>query len=466
MRTTAAALILAAGQGKRMRSSLPKVLHPCAGEPLIVHAVRLAVSRKANPIVVVVDPHGKRVREVLTAAFPKVPLEFAVQERPLGTGDAVRAGLSALRRYKGRVLVLYGDVPLLRAETVARLDLALKGASLAMLTAELEQPTGYGRVLRQGKRVRAVVEEKDATPAERQLREVNVGVYLCDVELLRRAVGSLGRKNAQHEVYLTDIVAVAAKAKGAAGIVAEDSREVLGANTRGELAAAEKVLRGRLIAALQAEGVMFRDPDSTLLEAGVAIGSDAVIGIGVQLMGRVKIGAGAQIEGPSVIRDSIIDGGAQIRAFSHLEGAKVSAGAIVGPFARLRPGTVLEAEAHVGNFVELKKTHLGKRAKANHLAYLGDSQVGEGANVGAGTITCNYDGGPVKHRTEIGRQAFIGSNTTLVAPVKIGDRAYIAAGSTITKDVSIDALAFGRARQENREGYASRLRARIRQGSA
>ena len=465
MRIKTAALILAAGQGKRMRSKLPKVLHPCAGEPLIVHVVRLALARGSDPIVVVVDPKGTRVREVLTATFPKAPLRFVVQDKARGTGDAARVGLGALPRFTGRVLVLYGDVPLLTSRTIARLNRALTGVSLAMLTAELPRPLGYGRVIRRGQRVCAVVEEKDATQAERQIREVNVGVYLCDVGLLQRAVSRLQSKNAQHEVYLTDVVAIAAQARGAVAVPADDSREVLGVNTRGELAAAEKVLRERLIGAHQARGVMFRDPENTFIDAKVEIEADAVIGVGVQLVGNVTVGAGAQIEGPTFIRDSRIEADAQIRAFSHLDGAVVRRGALVGPFARLRPGSILEANARVGNFVELKKTRLGRGAKANHLAYLGDAQVGEGCNIGAGTITCNYDSGPVKHPTRIEKQAFIGSNATLVAPVTIGERAYIAAGSTVTQDVPADALAFGRARQENREGYARRLRARIFKGS-
>ncbi|MBI5510349.1 MAG: bifunctional UDP-N-acetylglucosamine diphosphorylase/glucosamine-1-phosphate N-acetyltransferase GlmU [Deltaproteobacteria bacterium] len=461
MKAQLAALVLAAGQGKRMRSRLPKVLHPCAGEPLVVHAVRLALARRARPVVVVIDPHGTRIRETLVAAFPKAPLLFAVQREPLGTGDAVRAGLAALPTWRGRVLILYGDVALLRPETVAPLERALKKHSLAMLTARLPRPTGYGRVIRDGDRALRVVEEKDAAAAERRIDEVNVGVYLCGAALLRRAVGRLDRKNAQHEIYLTDVVAIAAGLSGAVPVLVDDASEVLGVNTRAELAAAEKILRARLVQAHQARGVTFHAPEHTWLDRTVVLGADVVIGVGVQLYGNTRVGAGAQIEGPSVLRDAVIGPGARVHAFSHAEGAVLERGAVAGPFARLRPGAHLEEGARVGNFVELKKARLGRGAKANHLAYLGDAEIGAASNIGAGTITCNYDGGPIKNRTRIEAGAFIGSNSTLVAPVSVGEGAYVAAGSTITRDVPQDALAFGRARQENRDGYATRLRRRL-----
>ncbi len=455
-----AALILAAGQGKRMRSQLPKVLHRCGELPLVAHVVRLALGAGCSPVVVVVDPQGDAIRVALAELFPGAPLSFAVQERPLGTGDAARAGMSALTSFSGQVLILYGDVPLLTPGTVARLKEQRGSAALAMLTGKVDDPTGYGRVVREGGKVSRIVEHKDATPAERSINEVNVGVYDIEAGLLRDGLGSLSRNNAQGELYLTDVVALAAKRGEVATLTLDDMGEVRGVNTRAELHAAEEALRRRLIAQHQERGVSFRDVAGTFLGVDVEIEPDAEIGVGVQLWGKTKVGAGARLDGPTVVRDSVIGGRAVVEAFCHLEGASVAPGAHVGPFARLRPGAVLEEGARVGNFVEVKKSRLGKGAKANHLAYIGDAEVGPGANVGAGTITCNYDG-VSKHPTHIGAGAFIGSNSTLVAPVRVGDGAYVAAGSTITKEVPKDALAFGRARQETREGMAVRLRERI-----
>ncbi len=455
-----AAIILAAGQGTRMRSLLPKVLHTLGGVPLIAHVVKLALARGCDPIVVVVDPKGgRRVRAVLSAQLPRAPLRFAVQNQPKGTGDAVRAGLRALTSFKGRALILYGDVPLLRRETLSRLERALRAASLAMLSAVVDDPTGYGRVVRAGKRVQRVVEHADATPDERAIREINVGVYLADVHLWRRVVGGLGRNNAQRELYLTDVVALAASEQGVATVVA-DRHEVRGVNTRAELAEAEQLWRRRVVTHHQERGAIFLDPESAFIGAEVSLGRDVVVGVGVQCVGRVRVGPGARIDGPSFIRDSEIGAGAVVHSFSHVEGALIEAGASIGPFARLRPGSRIDKGARVGNFVETKQARLGKGAKANHLAYLGDVEIGAGANIGAGTITCNYDG-VSKNNTHIGRGVFVGSNSTLVAPLRIGHDAYVAAGSTVTKEVPSGALAFGRARQENRKGYARRLRARL-----
>lgn len=444
-----------------MRTHLPKVLHRCGDLPLVAHVVRLALARRCDPIVVVTSPNAAQVEPALRSLFPKAPLVFAVQEKPRGTGDAARAGLAALPETAARVLVLYGDVPLLSPATVGRLEKAAARVPLALLTAELDDPAGYGRVVRESRTVTRIIEDKDASAAERAIREVNAGVYVADAALLRRVLGSLTRANAQGEYYLTDIVPAAAAAGGAVAVKTEDFAEVRGVNTRAELAAAEAILRRRLIAAHQRRGVTFRDPEGTFISAGVRLEPDVEIGVGVQLYGDVRVGRGTRIDGPTFVRDAVIAGGVEIEAFSHIDGARVARGARVGPFARLRPGTRVDEGAHVGNFVEMKKSRLGKGAKANHLAYLGDATVGEGSNVGAGTITCNYDGGPVKHPTTIGKRAFIGSNATLVAPVRIGKGAYVAAGSTITKHVPADAVAFGRARQVNREGYAKLLRERI-----
>jgi len=457
-----AALILAAGQGKRMRSLTPKVLHTCGDLPLVAHVVRAALARRANPVVVVVDPkNGARVEACVRALFPAAPLLFAVQERPRGTGDAARVGLALLGRFAGRLLILYGDVPLLAAATLAKLERVAAKAQLALLTAEVADAKGYGRIVRVGAHVTRIVEDADASADEKGIREINAGVYVCDAALLHEACRNFSSRNAQGEFYLTDIVPLAAGQGGAVGVRVADPREIRGVNTRAELAEAETTLRLRLIAHHQARGVMFRDPEDTFIGADVRIAPDVEIGVGVQLYGKVKIGRGARIFGPTVVRDAQIEAGAVIAAFSHIEGARVGREARIGPFARLRPLTSVEEGAHVGNFVELKKTRLGKGAKANHLAYLGDADIGAASNIGAGTITCNYDGGPIKHRTIIGASAFVGSNTTLVAPIAVRQGAYVAAGSTLTKDVPKDALAFGRARQENRAGYAAKLRARL-----
>lgn len=461
-----AALVLAAGQGKRMHSDVPKVLHTCAGIPLVAHAVRVALARACDPVVVVVGPDSEGVREALGAMFPEAPLVFAVQEVPRGTGDAVRAGLAQLGDFHGRLAILCGDVPLLRAETLAELQTAAEQAPAVVLSAEVANPAGYGRIVREQGRVLRIVEEKDASDSVRAIHEVNAGTYVFDVALLREGVAGLDTANAQGELYLTDVVEHAAATAAAHAVKVTDPAEVRGVNTRAELADAEKLLRKRLVSAHQRNGVTFRDPDTVVLDADVQIGRDSVIGPGVQLYGATEVGAHVHIEGPAVLRQTRVGASASVKAFSHLEHADVGDGCTVGPFARLREDTVLESAAKVGNFVELKKTRLATGAKASHLAYLGDAELGPETNVGAGTITCNYDGGPVKHATKTGEAAFIGSNSTLVAPVEIGDGAYVAAGSTITQDVPKDALAFGRSRQTNREGYAARLRARIKSGSS
>ncbi|MBN1959709.1 MAG: bifunctional UDP-N-acetylglucosamine diphosphorylase/glucosamine-1-phosphate N-acetyltransferase GlmU [Deltaproteobacteria bacterium] len=460
MQNKLAAIILAAGVGKRMRSRLPKVLHSCCGLPLISHAVRLALARKCNPIVVVISPQGEKVKETLIKLFPQTNLKFAVQSKPYGTGDATAVGLEALKNYTGNIFITYGDVPLLTSATVARLERAVKKASLALLTAELADPKGYGRVVRSGTLAQRIVEDKDANVSEQAICEINAGAYVVNAALLRKALKGLSPSNAQGELYLTDIIPIAAAAGGAVPVKIADFAEACGVNNRAELASAEAVLQQRLIALHQKNGVTFRNPQNTVIGFDVTLAADVEIGVGVQLYGKIKIGRGSRINGPTIIRDTFIAENVQIESFCHIENAHIAAGARIGPFARLRPGADVGADAHVGNFVEIKKASLGKGAKANHFTYLGDTTVGPKVNIGAGTITCNYDG-KNKHPTSIGKGAFIGSNSTLVAPLEIGDGAYIAAGSTITQKVPADTLAFGRARQQNREGYANTLRKRI-----
>ncbi len=451
-----------------MQSRLPKVLHPCADLPLLCHVVRLARAQGCSPIVVVVSPTTeKAIKAQLAQEFDAdVGLRFAVQQAPQGTGDAARAGLGALPDFAGRLYILYGDVPLLTQPTLASLADPQLTAPLSFLTASLAQPLGYGRVVRdsQGDPV-AIVEERDCTPAQRALQEVNAGIYLAHTEVLRPALAQLKPANAQQEYYLTDVVAYAAAHGGAQSVLLQDADEVRGVNSRAELVAAEQILVRRLIAAHSAAGVTFRDPAGTFVGVDVQLGRDVEVGMGVQLRGRTTLGEGCRVAGPTVLLDTEVGAEVQIQAFSHLQGAKVGTAAVVGPYARLRPGAQLGESVHVGNFVEVKNSRLGRGAKANHLTYLGDADVGAGTNVGAGTITCNYDGF-AKHRTVIGEKAFIGSHATLVAPLRIGDGAFVAAGSVLTQSVPNDALGIGRAAQINKEHYAEKLRARMAAAAA
>ncbi|MCK5688681.1 bifunctional UDP-N-acetylglucosamine diphosphorylase/glucosamine-1-phosphate N-acetyltransferase GlmU, partial [Myxococcota bacterium] len=394
MKNQIAAIILAAGDGKRMRSKLPKVLHACAGQPMIVRSVELAIKRKLAPIVVVIRPGADEIRETLKARFPKVDLRFAIQEVPQGTGDAAKAGLGALAKsFKGHVLLLYGDVPLLQAQTLARLEKAGSKASMALLTAEVDDPTGYGRVIRedgrQGKFAESIVEHKDANKAQREIREINAGVYIFSMKLLREGLSGLETNNAQGEFYLTDLVALAASRDGAKIVLVDDAKEISGVNNRVELAEAERYLRKRLILEHQKRGVIFLDPSSVLLDADVKLGKEVVIGPGVQLYGDVEVGAESRIDGPTFVRNAKIGTGVSVHSFSHIEEAVVKKGASVGPYARLRPLAVVGEKAKVGNFVEMKKAELGTGAKASHLSYIGDAEIGAGSNIGAGTITCN-----------------------------------------------------------------------------
>lgn len=457
-----AAVVLAAGKGTRMKSGLPKVLHPCCEVPLVVRVVGTALARGYGPVVVVVDPAGSRVRDVVRAHFPDADVVFATQKEQRGTGDALRSGLSAIPKFNGLLVTLYGDVPLLRGATLNRLEKAAQKNVLALLTARVADPTGYGRVLRENHQVLRIVEHKDASPAEREIDEINVGVYCANVALFRDTVKRLKTNNQQKELYLTDVVEIASARGPTRSVVVDDAEEIRGINTRVELAEAERTLRSWLIESHQRAGVTFRDPNSVLLSESVSIGRDAVIGAGVQFYGTVKIGAGSQIEGPSVVKNSEIGNDVRVESFSHIEGAKLARAVTVGPYARIRPDSRLDEGSRVGNFVELKKTRLGKGAKANHLSYLGDAEIGAESNVGAGTITCNYDGFR-KHRTRLGKNVFVGSNSTLVAPLTVGNHGYVGAGSVVTEDVPAGTLALGRSRQTNKRGYAKRLRDRLKE---
>jgi bifunctional UDP-N-acetylglucosamine pyrophosphorylase / glucosamine-1-phosphate N-acetyltransferase len=454
-----AAIVLAAGKGTRMKSHKAKVLHEIGGRPLAWFPLRCALEIGASPVVAVVGHQAEAVEAALVAALPGAPLRFAVQREQLGTAHAVLAAREALGRYDGAIVILSGDTPLLTAETLARVvEARAGGATLALATMKLARPHGYGRIVRdpEGNPAR-VVEEKDATDAERSIDEVNAGLYCADAAFLWDALSRVGSANAQREFYLTDLVAMAARAGGAVA-VSVPPEEASGVNDREELARAGRVLQRRRASALMRSGVTIEDPERFDCDEGVEIGQDTVIEPNVRLKGRTRVGAGCRVGAGAVLTDATLADGVTVNPYTVVNESTVAARAILGPFSRLRPGSDIGEEAHVGNFVETKKTRLGKGAKANHLTYLGDTLVGAGVNVGAGTITCNYDG-EKKHPTTIGEGAFIGSDSILVAPIEIGAGAYVAAGSTVTESVPPGALALGRAKQVTKEGWVARRQA-------
>ena len=441
-------VILAAGQGTRMRSALPKVLHPVAGKSMLGHVIHSARQLSPQGIHVVIGHGAERVREQLASD----DLNFVLQDKQLGTGHAVAQALPALTAET--VLILYGDVPLIQVETLHRLLALVNDQQLGLLTVTLEDPTGYGRIVRDVQhRVSAIVEHKDATEEQKAIKEGNTGILAVPGKCLADWLGRLSNKNAQGEYYLTDVIAMAVND----GLVVataqpDDAMEVQGANDRKQLAELERHYQQREARRLMALGVTLRDPARFDVRGDVTVGRDVMIDVNVILEGRVVIEDDVSIGPNCVIKDSTLRKGAIIKANSHLEGAIVGEGADAGPFARLRPGSVLDARAHVGNFVELKNAHLGEGAKAGHLTYLGDAVIGARTNIGAGTITCNYDGAN-KHKTVMGEDVFIGSNNSLVAPVHIASGASTAAGSTINQDVPAEQLAVARARQRNIEGW-------------
>jgi bifunctional UDP-N-acetylglucosamine pyrophosphorylase/glucosamine-1-phosphate N-acetyltransferase len=441
-------VILAAGQGTRMRSALPKVLHPVAGKSMLGHVIDSARLLKPQGIHVVIGHGAELVRERLAAD----DLNFVLQSEQLGTGHAVAQALPALSAE--RVLILYGDVPLIEVETLQRLLQQVSEQQLGLLTVNLKDPTGYGRIVRDGSGVvKAIVEHKDASAEQRLISEGNTGILAVPGKHLGDWLSRLSNSNAQGEYYLTDVIAMAvADGLMVATEQAADEMEVLGANDRIQLAQLERHYQYRAARRLMVQGVTLIDPARFDLRGEVTVGRDVSIDINVILEGQVDIEDGVQIGPNCVIKNSTLRKGAIVKANSHLEGAEVGEGADCGPFARLRPGSVLGAKAHVGNFVELKNAKLGEGAKAGHLSYLGDAEIGARSNIGAGTITCNYDGAN-KFKTVLGEDVFIGSNSALVAPVTLGDRATTGAGSVITSDVPANALAVGRAKQRNIEGW-------------
>ncbi|MBA2777826.1 bifunctional UDP-N-acetylglucosamine diphosphorylase/glucosamine-1-phosphate N-acetyltransferase GlmU [Billgrantia kenyensis] len=435
-------VILAAGQGTRMRSTLPKVLHRLAGKPMVGHVLDTARKLEAERLHVVVGHGAERVREAL-ADFP---VRFALQAEQKGTGHAVAQALEGLGN--GKVLVLYGDVPLIRRETLAKLLDQVSESRMGLLTVVLDDPTGYGRILRnaEGQAV-AIVEQKDASERELEIRECNTGIMAMTAAQLKRWLPRLSADNAQGEYYLTDVIAMAA-AEGITIATAQpgDAMEVEGVNNRLQMARLERAYQSRIAEELMLQGVALIDPARIDVRGSLTCGHDVEIDVGCVFEGEVELGEGVRIGPHCVIRDSHIGAETVIEPHSVIEGAVAAGHNRIGPFARLRPGTRLAVGAKVGNFVETKNAEVGEGSKINHLSYVGDARLGRGVNVGAGTITCNYDGAN-KHRTEIGDDAFIGSNTALVAPVSVGRSATVGAGSTISKDVPDNALAVSRGRQ-------------------
>jgi bifunctional UDP-N-acetylglucosamine pyrophosphorylase/glucosamine-1-phosphate N-acetyltransferase len=453
-------VILAAGLGTRMKSRRAKVLHCAGGKPLVEHVVSTALSlAPAERIFVVVGYQADEVRRSVSTPG----IGFIEQAEQRGTGHAVMVGRDRLESLGGYLMVLYGDSPLLRAETLERLIDAETSsrAAATLLTAEMADPTGYGRVIRDGRGlVTEIVEQKAASPAQLAIREANMGIYCFRSDLFWQHADQLRTNNAAGEYYLTDMAAILTGAGHAVeALRIDDAREALGINTRIELAEVDALLRGRKLRELMLAGVTIEKPETVSIDADVSIGIDTVVEPFAQILGHTRIGENCRIGACSVVRNCELGEAVEIAPFTLVEDSRLDRGVHAGPFARLRMNNHVEEGARIGNFVELKKTHMGAGAKANHLAYLGDSHIGARSNIGAGTITCNYDGAR-KHVTTIGEGAFVGSNSTLVAPIEIGEGSYVGAGSVITKAVPPDALAIGRAQQVVKEGWARKRRER------
>jgi bifunctional UDP-N-acetylglucosamine pyrophosphorylase/glucosamine-1-phosphate N-acetyltransferase len=455
-RPRVAIAIMAAGKGTRLKSKHPKVLHEVGGKPILAHVI--ATAKKVVPakdIFVIIGHEAELVR----AALAGTGVNFVVQAEQRGTGHALMVARTALSGDKyDQVVVLSGDAPLITSETIRRLSEfhSAQKAAMTLLSADLDNPYGYGRVIRKGGRVevQAIVEEKSATPRQKNIREINSGFYAFAAPALYEHIDRLSTANPHGEYYLTDMAEVLHRARKKVVVMkTEDASEVLGSNTRAEMMMLDVRLRLTKCRELLDEGVTIFYPHTCVIDSDVEVGADTVIEPFVQLLGNTKIGADCRIRSYSVIANSVLGDRVTVRPGTIMEDSRVGAGAVLGPYTHMRPGTEVGEGAHLGNFVETKKIKLGKGSKANHLSYLGDAEIGEGVNVGAGTITCNYDG-VNKHKTVIEDGVFIGSDSTLVAPVKIGRGAYVAAASCITEDVPADALALGRAQQSVKEGWA------------
>lgn len=448
-------VILAAGKGTRMRSARPKVLHRVAGRPMIDYVITAAQSLAPRTTTVVVG----HMKELLRQGLEQYPqLSFATQEPQLGTGHALLQTAGVLESQGGFVLLLSGDVPLLKGHTLAALVQKHRESKAAatVLTAIVDQPYGYGRIVRVKGRVSRIVEERDASPAQRKLREINSGVYVFSLAPLFGSLRGLATGNAQGEYYLTDLISTYRRRRlGVETVVLDDPNEIRGINSRSELAEASRIVRQKKNEELMAAGVTIEDPATTYVDDGVVIGADTVLHPGVHLEGRTQIGKACEIHAGVRIINSVLDDHVTVQNFCVINGGRLGTGVTVGPFAHIRPETQLGESVHIGNFVELKKAVLGKGTKAGHLAYLGDAVIGEGVNVGAGTITCNYDGSR-KHQTTIEDGVFVGTDSQLVAPVTIGKGAYVGSGTTIRENVPAGALAVSAGKQRNIEGWVEK----------
>jgi len=451
-----AAVILAAGQGTRMKSDLPKVLHRVAGKAMLAYVVETALALQASPIIPVVGHGADEVRD----AMSNQDLRFALQAEQLGTGHALLCAEQALNGFSGDLLLLCGDVPLLQKKTLQALidHHRQHAACVTILTADMDNPTGYGRIIRGAEGVDRIVEEKDATNSERQVREINTGIYLFRAPQVFSLLRDVDKCNAQGEYYLTDVVAAARQAgERVEALLIDDAEEAMGINDQVQLAESGGIMRQRINDAHQRAGVSLIDPAATYIDADVTIGAGTVIHPGVHLRGRTKVGSGCEIEPGAVVTDCSIGDRVHIKPGSVLSESSVGNDCAIGPMAHLRPGTVLAGSNKIGNFVETKKAVIGEKSQASHLTYIGDASLGKNVNVGCGTITCNYDG-VNKHQTTIGDDVFVGSDVQFVAPVTIGRGSLIGAGSTITMDVPADALAISRVEQKNIAGWAEKNR--------
>jgi bifunctional UDP-N-acetylglucosamine pyrophosphorylase/glucosamine-1-phosphate N-acetyltransferase len=460
------AIVLAAGQGTRMKSALPKVLHPLLGRPMVTYPVQAALDAGAAQVVVVLGHGREQVAPVLTERFGE-RVVFAHQERQLGTGDAARVGAAAVPHHTGTFLVLYGDAAAITSECLTALHKRHDGSSalLSLLTVKSGDATGYGRIIRDPDGTPVDIrEQRDCSPEEAAIREWNPGVYAVNARFFRDAIAQLNTKNAQGELYLTDLVALAAQ-KSVVADVTWPEEDLHGVNDRYELSQREQVMRLRFMRKLARSGVTIRDAGSTFIDADCEIAPDVTIEAGVHLRGACAIESGAVIDTGCVLRNVKVCAGAKLLPYTIATDSAIGERAQVGPFSHLRPSSELGPESHVGNFVETKKTRLGKGSKANHLAYLGDSEIGQNVNVGAGTIFCNYDGF-AKHLTVLEDNAFIGSDSQLVAPVTVGKDGYVATGTTVTMDVPAGALAIGRTKQVNKDGLGIRLREKLKAQAA
>ncbi len=449
-----AAVILAAGKGTRMKSALPKVLHPICGQPMLYYPLEAARMAGFKQLKVVVGHRSEQVIE----AFPDEDLTWIKQTEQLGTGHALMCAADSLRGYSGSLLLHCGDVPLLKPETLQQLQSyhSQQQAAVTVLTAQMPNPHGYGRIIRDGEQILEIIEEKDASEEQRQVTEINAGTYLFDSDFVLSALKGLNKNNSQGEYYLTDIVAAAVAAgKKTRALCVEDPTEVMGINDRCQLAEAEVLMRWKINADLMFGGVSMIDPTTVYIDSGVEIGADTTLHPNVQLRGKTSIGKNCIVETGVVVVDSQVADRSHLKAGSAIEESRIGPDCKVGPMAHLRPGTVLSGNNKIGNFVETKKIQMGEKAQASHLTYLGDAEIGRNVNFGCGTITCNYDG-VNKHKTIVEDDVFVGSDCQLVAPVKIGRNSLLAAGSTITKDVPPDSLALSRTEQKVIDGWRLR----------